>query len=255
MPGSCELQERRPKFDRRIYGSDAYGNECRLHIQRGSSQSAPNKVPTPRTPRIAKTVKPFNTRRTSRVITQKKRGRGIVRPRLIIALAALAVCSLASVFVSRWDKATMAMVPAELRDKLGIAVAKRTYKTYRQLLDSDRWLRLANAGARPQRRSGLARVQRTRQLQAFSTASRWPRHSRSTRFLTRPYLPSALTGNRRYEPVDSHAEGQPLGFSQPIPGSIYGHPPHPPELDRKRGELGKLGGRLTQWAGSDLGRM
>jgi transaldolase len=61
------------------------------------------------------------------------------------------VCSLASVFISRWDKATMENIPAELRDKLGIAVAKRTYKVYRQLLDSDRWLRLANAGARPQR--------------------------------------------------------------------------------------------------------
>ena len=35
--------------------------------------------------------------------------------------------------------------------KLGIAIAQRTYKAYRQLLDSDRWLRLANAGARPQR--------------------------------------------------------------------------------------------------------
>jgi transaldolase len=62
-----------------------------------------------------------------------------------------AVCSLASVFISRWDKATMESVPEELRDKLGIAIANRTYKTYRQLLESDRWLRLANAGARPQR--------------------------------------------------------------------------------------------------------
>jgi transaldolase len=35
--------------------------------------------------------------------------------------------------------------------KLGIAVAQRTYKAYRRLLDSERWLRLANAGARPQR--------------------------------------------------------------------------------------------------------
>jgi transaldolase len=61
------------------------------------------------------------------------------------------VCSLASVFISRWDKATMERAPRELRDKLGIAVAQRTYKAYRRLLDSDRWLRLANAGARPQR--------------------------------------------------------------------------------------------------------
>ncbi len=61
------------------------------------------------------------------------------------------VRSVASIFISRWDKATMEKVPAELRNKLGIAVAQRTYKAYRQLLDSERWLRLANAGARPQR--------------------------------------------------------------------------------------------------------
>jgi transaldolase len=61
------------------------------------------------------------------------------------------VCSVASVFISRWDKATMGKVPEELKDNLGIAVAKQTYKAYRELLDSPRWLRLANAGARPQR--------------------------------------------------------------------------------------------------------
>ncbi|HEX5484160.1 MAG TPA: transaldolase family protein, partial [Terriglobia bacterium] len=57
------------------------------------------------------------------------------------------VWSVASVFISRWDKAVMDKVPSELRDKLGIAVAKRTYRAYRELLDSERWLRLANAGA------------------------------------------------------------------------------------------------------------
>jgi transaldolase len=62
-----------------------------------------------------------------------------------------AVGSVASVFISRWDKAVMEDVPAELRDRLGIAVAKRTYRAYRELLDSDRWQRLANEGARPQR--------------------------------------------------------------------------------------------------------
>lgn len=61
------------------------------------------------------------------------------------------VGSVASLFISRWDKATMGKVPEELRDKLGIAVAKQAYKAYRQQLDSPRWLRLANAGARPQR--------------------------------------------------------------------------------------------------------
>jgi len=62
-----------------------------------------------------------------------------------------AVGSVASVFISRWDKAVLDDAPAELRNRLGIAVAKRTYRAYRELLDSDRWQRLANLGARPQR--------------------------------------------------------------------------------------------------------
>ncbi len=61
------------------------------------------------------------------------------------------VGSVASVFVSRWDKAVLDKTPESLRDRLGIAIAKRTYKAYRELLDSDRWQRLANEGARPQR--------------------------------------------------------------------------------------------------------
>jgi transaldolase len=61
------------------------------------------------------------------------------------------VPSVASLFISRWDKAVIDDVPDELRDKLGIAVAKRTYRAYRELLDSDRFHRLANEGARPQR--------------------------------------------------------------------------------------------------------
>ena len=61
------------------------------------------------------------------------------------------VPSVASLFISRWDKAVIDDVPDDLRDKLGIAVAKRTYRAYRELLDSDRFQRLANEGARPQR--------------------------------------------------------------------------------------------------------
>ena len=61
------------------------------------------------------------------------------------------VRSVASVFISRWDKAVSGKVPAELKDQLGIAVAKRTYRSYRGLLASDRYQRLSNAGARPQR--------------------------------------------------------------------------------------------------------
>jgi transaldolase len=61
------------------------------------------------------------------------------------------VRSVASVFLSRWDGATMDKVPDSLRDKLGIAVGQQVYKAYRDILESDRWQRLANSGARPQR--------------------------------------------------------------------------------------------------------
>ena len=59
--------------------------------------------------------------------------------------------SVASVFVSRWDAAVAGKVPAALNNRLGIAVAKRTYKAYRDLLGSPRWERIYNDGARPQR--------------------------------------------------------------------------------------------------------
>jgi len=61
------------------------------------------------------------------------------------------VGSVASLFVSRWDAAVMGKVPDTLRNQLGIAIAKRTYKACRTLLSSPRWQRVYNAGARPQR--------------------------------------------------------------------------------------------------------
>jgi transaldolase len=61
------------------------------------------------------------------------------------------VGSVASLFISRWDVAVMGRVPEALRDQLGIAIAKRTYKAYREVLGSSSWLRVYNAGARPQR--------------------------------------------------------------------------------------------------------
>lgn len=61
------------------------------------------------------------------------------------------VGSIASVFVSRWDAAVVGKVPADLTNKLGIAIAERTYKACRASLGSPRWLRVYNEGARPQR--------------------------------------------------------------------------------------------------------
>jgi transaldolase len=59
--------------------------------------------------------------------------------------------SVASMFVSRWDVAVRDKVPPALRNRLGIAIARRTYREYRGVLASPRWRTLVNAGARPQR--------------------------------------------------------------------------------------------------------
>jgi transaldolase len=61
------------------------------------------------------------------------------------------VCSVASIFVSRWDGAVQDTAPEALRGKLGLAVCGRAFKAYRDLLRSERMLRLMNLGARPQR--------------------------------------------------------------------------------------------------------
>ena len=61
------------------------------------------------------------------------------------------VGSVASVFISRWDAAVAGKVPEALRNRLGIAIARRIYKAARALLSSPRWQRVYNAGARPQR--------------------------------------------------------------------------------------------------------
>ena len=61
------------------------------------------------------------------------------------------IASVASLFLSRWDVATADKVPAELRNRLGLAVGRRCYRSYCELLASPRWLRALNAGARPQR--------------------------------------------------------------------------------------------------------
>ena len=61
------------------------------------------------------------------------------------------VGSVASLFVSRWDVAVAERSPTSLRNQLGIAIARDAYEKYRTLLDSSRWLRILNAGARSQR--------------------------------------------------------------------------------------------------------
>lgn len=61
------------------------------------------------------------------------------------------VASVASIFVSRWDVAIRDKVPEHIRNRLGIAIARRTYKAYRELLASTRWKKLSAGGAKAQR--------------------------------------------------------------------------------------------------------
>jgi transaldolase len=61
------------------------------------------------------------------------------------------VPSVASLFISRWVVAVGKEVPDHLVNRLGIAVGGRAFRAYHELLRSDRWLRLMNEGARPQR--------------------------------------------------------------------------------------------------------
>lgn len=63
----------------------------------------------------------------------------------------LNVASVASLFVSRWDKAADALLPKELHGRLGVAVTEKVYASYRSLLAEGRWAKLAAGGARPQR--------------------------------------------------------------------------------------------------------
>jgi len=62
-----------------------------------------------------------------------------------------AVGSVGSLFISRWDRAVVDKVPESLHNRLGIAIGQRAYKAYRDLLNSPRWQRALNCGARPQR--------------------------------------------------------------------------------------------------------
>ena len=106
------------------------------------------------------------------------------------------VRSVASVFVSRWDKATLDKVPRALRDRLGIAVSQQSYKAYRDLLESDRWQRLEGLG-----RASAAAVVRQHQHQGSAGVGR------------------ALRGRAGgAEHGQHHAGGDVAGVRQPRPG-------------------------------------
>lgn len=76
--------------------------------------------------------------------------RGLER-RAAAGLSLGAVSSVASLFVSRWDRKTAPKLPGELKNKIGIAVSRQCYNRYCALYATDRWLALESKGARPQR--------------------------------------------------------------------------------------------------------
>ena len=59
--------------------------------------------------------------------------------------------SVASVFISRWDKAAAATLSGDLSNTLGVAIAQRTYKAYVDFTSGERWTALKASGACPQR--------------------------------------------------------------------------------------------------------
>ena len=87
---------------------------------------------------------------TAQYLASAEAYRRAMERRLVAGLAE-PVRSVASLFVSRWDKAVADKAPAHLRNRLGIAVAHRAYAAYRELLDSPAWRGLADKGAAPQR--------------------------------------------------------------------------------------------------------
>jgi transaldolase len=91
------------------------------------------------------------------------------------------VRSVASLFVSRLDKATMDKLPDNLRNRLGIAIAQSTYAAYRDLLDSGRWQRLENWGAPRNGSCSQAPARKTRTLPTRSILALWRPPTRSIR--------------------------------------------------------------------------
>ena len=101
--------------------------------------------------------------------------------------------SVASLFVSRWDVAVKENSSPQYHNRLGIAIAMRTYQAYRELLASARWQKLAKAGAHPQRLLWASTGVRTRQYPTRSTSKRLVPPIRSTRPQKKHYSRSPTT--------------------------------------------------------------
>ena len=102
--------------------------------------------------------------------------------------------SVASLFVSRWDVAVKDEISPQFQNRLGIAIAMRTYKGYRDLLASERWRKLAASGARPQRLLWASTGTKDPAANQTPTSRPWRQRTRSPRFPRRPCLVFPITG-------------------------------------------------------------
>ena len=103
------------------------------------------------------------------------------------------VRSVASVFISRWDRAIVEKVPDELKNQLGIAVGQHAYRAYRDLIASDRWQRLRTPARGRSGSCSPAPRARTSAPPTRCTSKRSPRPIRSTPCRRRRCAPSPTT--------------------------------------------------------------
>ena len=105
----------------------------------------------------------------------------------------LQVVSVALLFVSRWDVAAKEEIAPAFQNRLGIAMARRTYRAQWELLASDRWQRLAKAGARPQCLLWARTGSNDPAAPTPCTFKPWPHSTPSTRCLRKRCWPLQAT--------------------------------------------------------------
>jgi transaldolase len=123
------------------------------------------------------------------------------------------IASVASLFVSRWDKAIGESVVPNYRNQLGVAISGHTYRAYRDLLISPRWHNLLAQGARPQ------------QLLWASTGTKDPKASDTlyVEALAAPYTINTLPEKTLHAFADHGAISRVMGADGGDAESMLGH--------------------------------
>ena len=104
----------------------------------------------------------------------------------------LAVPSVASMFISRWDSAADPLLPPALHGVLGLAMAQKAYSSHLQLLSDKRWQALAEAARVRNGCCGHPPRPRTRIFPTPTTWAAWPPPAPSTPSRKRRCSPSPI---------------------------------------------------------------